>query len=257
MSRLYILLLVLFAAQFASAEKDTWTLTSKDGRSVEADYIFYDGVELTFRKLGGMHKLKLDPALLDEKSWLALQDDFSKQAKIDLDVTRRTKTSTETDRRSSTGYYDTYTHTTKEIEKLNLFYVEVESSSHFETAFTVEYFIFHEDSIEYGRIPAKVSLREPFETVLEKTTEGSTYSSSYTGYGTYYKSGSGAQTAEAAVYLLDSEGNEIEKFANSNKLMEYADRIKAKKREEYALKNKPKNNVRKKKNSASQSRTIQ
>lgn len=247
MNRLYILLLALLAAQFASAAKETWTLTSKDGHSIEVDYIFYDGVQLSFKKVGGMNKIKIDPSLLNEKSWKALQADFSKKAKIDLEVTRRTKTSTDTDRQSYSGYYDTYTHTTKEIEKLNLFYVEVESSSHFETALTVEYFIFHKESIEYGRIPAKVSLREPFETVLEKTTAGSTYSSSYAGYGTYYRSGSGATTAEAAVILLDSDGNEINSYANSTKLMNFTNRIKAKKREEYAKADGTKKNQKKKK----------
>lgn len=254
MSRLYILILLIFTAQFASAAKETWTLTSKDGRSVEADYIFYDGVQLTFRKVGGMNKIKIDPDLLDEKSWKALQNDFAKEARLDLNVTRRTKTSTDTDRQSYSGYYDTYTHTTKEIEKLNLFYVEVESSSYFETELEVEYFIFQSDSIEYGRIPAKVALGKPFETVLEKTTEGKSYSSSYGGYGVYYKSGGGAQTAEAAVFLLDKEGNEINSFANSNKLMEYTNRIKSKKRAEYAEKNAPKKNAKKKK--ASDNRTV-
>lgn len=238
----------MLAAQFASAAKETWTLTSKDGRSIEADYIFYDGVQLSFRKVGGMNKIKIDPSLLSDQSWKELQNDFSKEAKIDLEVTRRTKTSTDTDRRSYSGYYDTYTHTTKEIEKLNLFYVEVESSSHFETALTVEYFIFHQESIEYGRIPAKVSLRKPFETVLEKTTAGSTYSSSYAGYGTYYKSGSGATTAEAAVILLDTEGNEINSYANSTKLMDFTNRIKAKQREAYNKANPPKKNQAKNKN---------
>lgn len=200
--------------------------------------------------MGGLNKIKIDPDLLDEKSWQTLQDDFSKKASLDLNVTRRTKTSTETDRQSYSGYYDTYTHTTKEIEKLNLFYVEVESSSYFETELEVEYFIFQSDTIEYGRIPAKVSLAKPFETVLEKTTEGKTYSSSYAGYGTYYRSGGAAQTAEAAVFLLDSEGNEISSFANSNKLMEYTNRIKSKKRAEYAEKN-----VKKQKN-VSNNRTV-
>ena len=256
MSRLYTLILLVFTAQLANAAKDTWTLTSKDGRSIEADYIFYDGVQLTFRKVGGMNKIKIDPYLLKEKSWQALQKDFAKEARLELSVTRRTKTSTDTDRQSYSGYYDTYTHTTKEIEKLNLFYVEVESSSYFETELVVEYFIFQSDTIEYGRIPAKVSMRKPFETVLEKTTEGKTYSSSYAGYGTYHKSGGGAQTAEAAVFLLNSEGNEINSFANSNKLMEYTNRIKAKKRAEYTEKNAQKKNAKKKKNVNNNNKTV-
>lgn len=256
MGRFCIHVLLFLIVQLASAAKETWMLTSRDGRSVEADYIFYDGEELTFRKLGGMHKLKLDPALLDEKSWKMLQDDFSQKAKIDLNVTRRTKTTTDTDRKSYSGYYDTYTHTTKDVEKLNLFYVEVKSSSYFETSVVVEYFIFHSDSIEYGRIPAKVSLRKPFETVLEKTTEGRTYSSSYVGYGTYYKSGTAAQSAEVAVFLLDSDGNEVNSFANSNKLMDYTNRIKTLKRAEYDEKNEPRKNVQKKKNSNTSNKVI-
>lgn len=247
MSKFIPILLFLFVSgHVLSAE--TWTLESKDGRSIDVDYLFYDGVDLTIQRVGDYRKINLTPDQLSEKCWKGIEKEFAAKAAIDLEVTRKTKTSTETERQSYSGYYDTYSSSRKEIEKINRFIIELSSSSYFNSKITIEYFIFADGEVEYGRIPAELSMRKPYETQVEKTLESTTYKSSSTYYGTYYKSGTDDSSANIGVILLNSDGEEIEEYASSEKLRENMHGMKQKFRENYKPPAKPKSNTPNRKN---------
>lgn len=225
---LYVFMFFCVSVQMLSAE--TWTLESKDGRSIEVDYLFYDGVDLTIQRVGDYRKINLTPDQLSEKSWKSLEKEFSAKAAIELEVTRKTKTSTEIERDKYSSYY---THTRKEIEKINRFIIELSSSSYFNSKVTIEYFIFVDGEIDYGRIPAELSMRKPFQTHVEKTLESTSYKSSSFDFGTYYSSSSGDSSASIGVILHNAEGEEIEDYASSEKLREYMHSIKQKLRDSY------------------------
>ncbi|MFQ3224905.1 MAG: hypothetical protein ACI8Z5_001157 [Lentimonas sp.] len=77
---------------------EMWTLTDKQGRDMEVDQLFYDGVNLSVRRVGAYNKIKIAPDLLSKQCWAELSEDMAKDAKITLEVVRRTKTSTDADR---------------------------------------------------------------------------------------------------------------------------------------------------------------
>lgn len=230
-----VLVFLLVSAQMLSAE--TWTLESKDGRSIEVDYLFYDGVDLTIQRVGDYRKINLTPDQLSEKSWKSIEKEFAAKAAIELEVTRQTKTSTATERENHDSYYTT---TRKETAKINRFIIELSSSSYFNSKVTIEYFLFADGEVEYGRIPAELSMRKPFETQVEKTLESTSYKSSYSDYGTYYSSSSGDKSASIGVILHNAEGDEIEEYASSEKLKEHMNSIKHKLRDSYKPPAKPK-----------------
>lgn len=250
-----VLIFLYVSAQILSAE--TWTLESRDNRTIEVDYLFYDGVDLTIQRVGDYRKINLTPDQLSEKCWKEIEKEFSAKAAIELEVTRKTKTSTETERENYSGYYDTYTSSRKEIEKINRFIIDLSSSSYFNSKVTVEYFIFTDGEVEYGRVPAELSMRKPFQTQVEKTLASTTYKSSSTYYGTYYKSGTDDSTASIGVILLNSEGEEIEEYASSEKLRESMHSIKNKLRESYTPPAKPKSNTPNRKKGKDNALTIE
>ncbi len=225
-----ILLVALCGALSAG---ETWTLTNQKNQSIEVDYIFYDGVQLSCRKVGSVNKFKLSPNDLSKECWKEIQASFGNSAVIDLEVSRRTKTSSDTDRTSYSGYFSTYSHERKDIEKLNLFTIELSSSSHFASEVTIETFIFADGEVEYGRIPATVSMRESFETVVEKMMESTEYSSKSSYSGTYYKSEYGDDKAYLGVIVLNGRGEEIADYASSGKIKSRMHAIKHSERQSF------------------------
>ncbi|MDP4610809.1 MAG: hypothetical protein NWT02_06440 [Opitutales bacterium] len=231
----YIFVFLCVSVQMLSAE--TWTLESKDGRSIEVDYLYYDGVDLTIQRVGDYRKINLTPDQLSEKSWKNIEKEFSAKAAIELEVTRQTKTSTATEHENHDSYYTT---TRKETAKINRFIIELSSSSYFNSKVTIEYFIFVDGEVEYGRIPAELSMRKPFETQVEKTLASTSYKSSFSDYGTFYSSTSGDSSASIGVILHNAEGDEIEDYASSEKLKEHMHSIKQQLRDSYKPPAKPK-----------------
>ncbi|CAA6677515.1 MULTISPECIES: hypothetical protein [unclassified Lentimonas] len=216
MLRILLLGALLGYGQMFAAE--TWTLTDKQGRDIVVDKLFYDGVELSVRRVGAYNKIKIAPELLSKKCWAEISKEMAKDARITLEVVRRTKTSTDTDRNTSTGYY-TYTDEEKEVKKANYFEMNLGSSSHFVSDLRVEYFIISEGEVDCGRLFEQVSFAEPVETQVSKVvshTERS-FKSSY-GYSSSYKSGD--SKAGIVVLVYNTAGDVVAEYATSNKLME-------------------------------------
>lgn len=236
--KLFVLFLAIFLfANIQANAAETWTLTDKKGRSIEVDYIFYDGVNLMFRRVGSVSKVKVSPDLLEKSSWAKIQDEFGSRPGVRLEVERTTKTSTDKNRSVYSGYYH-YSHERKETQKLNRFSVEVTSSSHFESELRLEYFIFAEGEVEYDQIPFDISLRAPFETVLEKMMESTEYTAKSTYSGTYYKSESGDDKATIGIIILNSNDEELAEYSSSRKIAERMHSLKHNKRSNFRPKKK-------------------
>lgn len=223
----YLLLVVLCSVLSAG---ETWTLTNKKNQSIEVDYIFYDGVKLSCRKVGSINKFKISPDDLSEESWNAIQKSFGNSAVVELEVKKTTRTSTDS-QRTSYGYG--YSRKRKETEKLNQFSIEVESSSYFTSNLKVEYFIFADDEVKYGRLPATVSMRKPFETMVEQLMTTTEYSAKSMNGGTYYRSERGEDKAWIGVILLNENGEEVAEYASSEKIKARMHGIKHAERSKY------------------------
>ncbi len=128
---------------------ETWTLVDKQDRPIVVDQLFYDGVNLSVRRVGAYNKMKISPDLLSEKCWAELNESMANTAVIELEVVRRTKTSTDTDRSNNYGYS---TSEEKEVKKMNHFEMSLGSSSHFVSDLRVEYFIISEEEVDCGRL---------------------------------------------------------------------------------------------------------
>ncbi len=246
-SVIYVFICMIFGVLNAA---ETWTLTNKKNQSIEVDYIFYDGQQLSCRKVGAMNKFKISPDDLSKDSWSVIQESFGNSAVIDLEVSRRTKTSTDKSRSSYSGYY-TYTNERKDTEKLNLFDIELSSSSHFTSKVTIETFIFAENEVEYRQIPAKVSMRQSFETVLEKLMNNTEYRATSSYSGTYYKSEHGDDKAYIGVIVLNGSGEEIAEYASSGKIKARMHSVKNEQRTKFKSKSSVQSPKKKKNNNKS------
>ena len=214
--RILLLGILLGSGQVFAAE--TWTLTDRQGREIVVDELFYDGVELSVRRVGDYHKIKIAPELLSKKCWAELNKSMAKDAMITLEVVRRTKTSTDTERNTSTGYY-TYTDEEKEVMKVNYFEMSLGSSSHFVSDLQIDYFIISDDEVDCGSLSEQVSFAEPVETQVSKAishTERSFKSS----YGYKYESKSGDSKAGVVVLVRNAADDLVAEYASSNKLLD-------------------------------------
>ena len=214
--RILLLGALLCLGQMLSAE--TWTLTDTQGRDIVVDQLFYDGVNLSVRRVGAYNKMKIPPEMLSKKCWGELSESMAKDAKISLEVVRRTKTSTDTDRSTSTGYY-TYSSEEKNVKKMNYFEMSLGSSSHFVSELRIEYFIISEDEVDCGTLSKQVSFAEPVETQVSKSVSHTerNYKSSY-GYSSSYKYGD--SKAGAVVFVYNATGDVVAQYATSNKLLD-------------------------------------
>ncbi|MGB0258684.1 MAG: hypothetical protein ACPGES_08535 [Coraliomargarita sp.] len=246
-------IIVFTALCSALSAGETWTLTNKKNQSIEIDYIFYDGDQLSCRKVGGINKFKISPNDLTKECWETIQKSMGDNAVLDLEVSRRTKTSTDTDRSSYSGYYSTYTHERKDTEKLNMFSLELTSSSHFSSKVIIETFIFAGNEVKYSQIPAEVSMRKPFEKVLEQMMKSTEYSSKSSYSGTYYKSEYGDDKASIGVIVLNGRGEEVAEFASSGKIKSRMHGLKHEKRQSYKPQNNASGEASKKKKGKTQS----
>ncbi len=197
---------------------ETWTLEDTKGRELVVDQLFYDGVNLSVRRVGAYNKMKISPDTLSKKCWAELNESMAKAAVIELEVARRTKTSTDSDRTTDSGYY-TYSREEKEVRKMTHFEMSLRSSSHFMTALTIEYFIISEEEVDCGRIAKGVSFAAPLETSVSKAISHTEYNykSSY-GYNHSYKDGD--SKAGAVIFVLDADGKEMAQYATSNRLLD-------------------------------------
>lgn len=197
---------------------ETWTLTDTKGREIVVDQLFYDGVNLSVRRVGAYNKMKIKPDMLSKKCWAELNESMAKTAAISLEVVRRTKTSTDTDRRTDSGYY-TYSSEEKEVKKTNHFEMSLGSSSHFVSDLTIEYFIISQEEVDCGRIKDKVSFSEPLETSVSKAISHKEYNYK-SSYGYNYSHKYGDSKAGAVVFVYDTDGKKVAEYATSNKLMD-------------------------------------
>tara|TARA_B110001469_G_C9610433_1_gene303654 strand:+ start:132 stop:902 length:771 start_codon:yes stop_codon:yes gene_type:complete len=197
---------------------ETWTLVDTKGRELVVDQLFYDGVDLSVRRVGAYNKMKVSPDALSKECWVELNEAMAKAAVIDLEVVRRTKTSTDSDRTANSGYY-TYSREEKEVQKLTRFEMNLRSSSHFISNLTIEYFIISEEEVDCGRILKSVSFAAPLETSVSKAISHTEYNykSSY-GYNHTYKNGD--SKAGAVIFVFDADGKEIAQYATSTKLLD-------------------------------------
>ena len=209
---------VLLSCGQLSAAK-TWTLIDKQGRDIVVDQLFYDGVSLSVRRVGEYNKMKITPDLLSPKCWAEISKEMATDARITLEVVRRTKTSTDTDRATSSGYYSTYTNEEKQVKKTNYFEMSLGSSSYFESDLRIEYFIISEKEVDCGRIIERVSFAEPTEVQVSKSVSHTerNYKSSY-GYSSSYKYGD--SKAGIVVLVYNVAGEMVAEYATSNKLMD-------------------------------------
>ena len=196
---------------------ETWSLVDTKGREIVVDQLFYDGVHLSVRRVGAYQKLKIRPDTLSKECWAELNESMAKTAAISLEVIRRTKTSTDTDRDSTSGYY-TYSSEKKKIQKMSYFEMSLRSSSYFETSLMIEYFIISEDEVDCGRISKKISFSEPVETSVSKAISHTEYEYK-SSYGYKYSSKAGDSKAGVVVFVLDVDGKEMARYATSNKLL--------------------------------------
>ena len=197
---------------------ETWTLVDTKGRELVVDQLFYDGVDLSVRRVGAYNKMKISPDTLSKECWAELNESMAKTAAISLEVIRRTKTSTDTDRDSTSGYY-TYSSEKKKIQKMSYFEMSLRSSSYFETSLMIEYFIISEDEVDCGRISKKISFSEPVETSVSKAISHTEYEYK-SSYGYKYSRKSGDSKAGVVVFVLDADGKEMARYATSNKLLD-------------------------------------
>ena len=195
---------------------ETWTLTDATGRELVVDQLFYDGVNLSVRRVGAYNKMKISPDTLSKECWAELNESMAKAAVIELEVVRRTKTSTDSDRNN---YYGYYSREEKKVQKMNHFEMSLRSSSHFETDLTIEYFIISEEEVDCGRLSEGVSFSEPLETSVSKAISHTEYEYK-SSYGYQYNSKSGDSKAGAVIFVLDADGKEMAQYATSNQLLD-------------------------------------
>jgi len=194
---------------------ETWTLTDKQGRKMEVDQLFYDGKDLSVRRVGAYNKLKISPDLLSEKCWEELNRTMAKEAKLSLEVVRRTKTSTDSERSSTTGYY-TYSSEKKQVRKMNQFEISMRSSSHFVNDVKIEYFIISDEEVDCGVLSESASFAEPVEASVFKAISHTEHSSK-SSYGYKYKYKSGDSKAGVVVFVRNADDEVVAEFATSNK----------------------------------------
>jgi hypothetical protein len=182
------------------------------------DQLFYDGVNLSVRRVGSYNKMKISPDVLSKKCWAELSKRMAEEAKISLEVVRRTKTSTDTDRSSTTGYY-TYSSEEKEVKKMNYFEMSMRSSSHFVSDLRIEYFIISEEEVDCGVLSEKVSFAEPLEAQVSKAISSREYSYK-SSYGYQYERKYGDRKAGIVVFVYNATDEVVAQFATSNKLLD-------------------------------------
>lgn len=197
---------------------ETWTLEDKQGREIVVDQLFYDGVNLSVRREGAYNKMKIPPEMLSKKCWEDLSQSMSEDANISLEVVRRTKTSTDTDRNTTQGYY-TYSSEEKEVKKMNHFEMSMRSSSHFESQLKVEYFIISDREVDCGVLSKTVSFAEPLELAVSKAVSHTEYNYK-SSYGYKYESKTGDSKAGVVVFVYNTNGDEVAQYASSNKLLD-------------------------------------
>ncbi|WP_148216311.1 hypothetical protein [Coraliomargarita akajimensis] len=204
-------------ASYATAE--TWTLTDRQGRSIVVEEIFYDGVNLSIRRVDDYRKIKLNPKLLTDECWQGLNREFGSAVKLRMEVTRRTKTSSDRDRQVNYTSFS-YTHSTeqKDIQKRTIYDIEIRSPSYFSSDVRVEYFIFSDEEVDYGRESRIAKINEPILLSVSKTLEKSERSYSSTYSGTYYKRESGNTKADVVVRVYNLEGALICEYTTSQKV---------------------------------------
>jgi hypothetical protein len=197
---------------------ETWTLVDKQDREIVVDQLFYDGVNLSVHRVGAYNKIKIPPDMLSKQCWTELNQSMAKEATISLEVVRRTKTSTDSDRNNTSGYYS-YSSEEKSVRKLTFFDMSLKSSSHFVSEVAIEYFIISEDEVDCGRLSEQVSFAEPLDTSVSKAISHTerNYKSSY-GYSYSYKDGD--SKASAVVLVYDAAGDKVAEYATSNKLLD-------------------------------------
>lgn len=197
---------------------ETWTLVDKQNREIVVDQLFYDGVNLSVRREGDYRKVKIRPDMLSKRCWAELNKRMAKDAKISLEVVRRTKTSTDSDRSSTTGYY-TYSSEEKEVKKVNYFEMNLCSSSHFVSDLTIEYFIISDEEVDCGVLSESVSFAESLEAQVSKAISHREYSYK-SSYGYKYERKYGDSKAGIVVFVYNTEGEVVAQFATSNKLLD-------------------------------------
>lgn len=221
MKRFVFFLGIILFAQIRVNAGETWTLTDKSGRSIEVDYLHYNGVELTVQRLNDYRKLKISPDTLDSKCWKKLNDEFGANAAIRLEVERTTKTDRDTQRTNYSGYYYGYTQKIEDVQKLSRFTIELRSSSYFESEISLIYYILSSDGLDVGKVTELVSLPKPLNTTFSKMLEKRERSSSDTYWGTYYRSTSGDTKADFVAMVYNTAGELIADYSTSVKAKEY------------------------------------
>lgn len=195
---------------------ETWTLTDTKGRDLVVDQLFYDGVNLSVRRVGAYQKMKISPDTLSKKCWAELNESMAKTALISLEVVRRTKTSTDSDRDNNYGYSSSVE---KQVKKTNYFEMSLCSSSYFVSDLTIEYFIISEEEVDCGRLLEQVSFAEPVETSVSKKISHTEYEYK-SSYGYNYNRKDGDSKAGAVVFVLDPDGKEMAQYATSKKMLD-------------------------------------
>lgn len=213
--RFSAILLSFMAMALPPVAADTWTLEDKEGRSIEVEELFYDGKELSFRRVGGYRKHSISPDTLSKKSWDDLSTEMGKKANIRLDVNRTTKTNTDSSK--SHSYYSTYKRT--EVSKLNRFEIEISSISYFPTDLKIKYFIFSDDEIDYGHIFKQVAFRDPLKFELSKALSHREYQRK-SSLGSNYKRKYGSSKAGMILFILNADGDELARHTTSKALFD-------------------------------------